>query len=259
MSIIERRLIRALRNPVTQAKTGTMRPDQKVDVALPIFALAIAADSDVSMVDVYLRGHGFDPEERIRLAAGAPWLGHIDPSLSPELYVVPVLPAAGLDGFDTIGETPAADYPAVKLDLFTECPPCVTPRDRSAYHKTYKGGPVGDAGTAGSVAVAWCIQGRRHVGVQWSNADHTGAMVGQLCTGTLTLHGYTVAEDGTVGHLSRVVTATTAEGALGELWKEAGIPAASANAGFITWTTAEFELVGAAHDTFTYDLITGAW
>lgn len=265
MSVILRHVVAAFRNPVTQAPSGSAfdRGQQVIPVPASgeLYAIAIAADSEVSAVELRPNGR---PEfaERIRITPDSPWIGRLDQEQLRvmELVAVPVIPADAIDGLTAVGECPMASYPRLKLDLYTESEPMSSPPKRLAPYQHSTHGT--SAGGGASVELAFPVMGRERVGVQWLNTNHTGALVGLSISMTLQLLGYAVDAAGTIVPVTKsLAVATTPADTFGERWQvcEAGTGGGNTNPGWVLWTSARVTLAPGAAGTFDYRIIGGAW
>ncbi len=123
--------IAPFRNPITQRPAGSeVVAGQQIAVTKPVYAIAIAADSPVDVVDLWINSNT-GIVDRIRVSAEAPWYGILDPDVVTHVFAVPVRafdPTIVAQHPDAIGD---AQYPFLKLAVYEGCAPHQLPTVRA--------------------------------------------------------------------------------------------------------------------------------
>lgn len=123
--------IAPFRNPITQRPQGAgVVGGQLITVTKPVYAFAIAADSPVDVVDLWINSNT-GIVDRIRVSAEAPWFGYLDPGVVKHVFAVPVRafdPTLSGQHPDAIGD---AQYPFLKLAVYDDCAPNQLPTVRA--------------------------------------------------------------------------------------------------------------------------------
>lgn len=236
------------RNPVTQAIGGSeFNASQRLVLPGRVFAIAIAADSQVSECDVYV-GHNNSPTERIRVSEAAPFVGFIDPDVSPILWIVPVRAHDRIDSVTYIDEVSAEQFPRLRLAFYTDAPPVQVPTARAPIFGQWAADGV-------TTAPSWVlpVAGRHEcVSISWLTENYAGGCT--TVVPTALAYGYALTAAGVLTPIAETLALTTvASGTVGQRhWTAAGaISGASIRDGSLTWANVLFTLTPDA-GTFSY-------
>lgn len=169
---------------------------QRIAINDPIYAIAIASDSQVDVVDLYRDGKVDDPRERIRVSARRPWIGTLTregTNATAHLVAIPVRSCV----LNTVTQTvdgPAAQFPILRLEIH------LAPVDMIALQRAPLETEVKQIAQVAAGNLHVCTMGRAAVSFGLELSDYAGgaASVQAVWTG----RRYATAIDGTQSEMT---------------------------------------------------------